>query len=168
MKKIIHLTVFLALLSAISGGILAYVNSITSPIIEEQKIAKVKASLQELFPQASEFVEVSFTDATGKVTNAYEAKGYGYAFTVSVQGYKDVITYLVGMDSTGKVVGLKVTYINDTPGIGSRVGDPEFASLVTGKSSGDQVDTLSGATISSKAALEGLKAAFSAFNALNK
>ena len=166
MKKILHLTVFLALLSAISGGILAYVNFITSPIIEEQKIAKVKASLQELFPQATEFVEVSFTDDTGKVTNAYEAKGYGYAFTVSVQGYKDTITYLVGMDASGKIVGLKVTYINDTPGIGSRVGDPEFANSVVGKAKGDQVDTLSGATISSSAAITGLEAAFAAFDAL--
>ena len=168
MKKILHLTVFLALLSAISGGLLAYVNAITSPIIEEQKIAKVKSSLQELFPQATEFVEISFTDSTGKVTNAYEAKGYGYALGGGVRGYKDTITYLVGLDAAGKIVGLKVTYINDTPGIGSRVGDPEFANSVVGKGSNDKVDTLSGATISSSAAIKGLEAAFAAFNALTK
>ena len=49
MKKIIHLTVFLAIVSALAGGILGYVNALTSPIIEEQKIAAVKSSLQAIF-----------------------------------------------------------------------------------------------------------------------
>lgn len=167
MKKIIHLTVFLALISALAGGILAYVNQITDPIIQEQKIAKVKASLEEIFPGASEFKEVSFEDETGKVTNAYEAVGKGYAFAVSVTGYKDTISFLVGYDTTGKVVGFKVTYLNDTPGIGSRVGDAEFANGVVGKNAGDDVDTLSGATVSSKAVVSGIEAAAAAYAALS-
>jgi len=58
MKKIIHLTVFLAIVSALAGGILGYVNALTSPIIEEQKIAAVKSSLQAIFKGSDEFKEI--------------------------------------------------------------------------------------------------------------
>jgi Na+-translocating ferredoxin:NAD+ oxidoreductase subunit G len=168
MKKILHLTVFLALISALAGGVLAYVNQITDPIIQEQKIAKVKASLQEIFPGTSEFKEVSFEDESGKVTNAYEAVGKGYAFAVSVTGYKDTISFIVGYDQSGKVAGFKITYLNDTPGIGSRIGEAEFTNGIVGKNATDQVDTLSGATVSSKAVVTGLEAAAAAYAALSK
>lgn len=167
MKKIISLTLFLALSSALAGAVLAYVNSITSPIIEEQKIAAVKASLQEIFPGANEFKEVStFTDASGLVDNVYEATGSGMAVKVSVQGYKDVITFLVGFDNNDKIVGFKVTAINDTPGLGMKVGDPEFANSIVGKSVSDQLDTIAGATISSSAALRGIDAAIAVYQSL--
>jgi len=112
MKKIITLTLFLAIISALAGATLAYVNSITSPIIEERKIAAVKATLEAIFPGASEYKEISFDDASGVVTNVYEAEGAGYAFNVSVQGYKDVITFIVGIDEAGEIVGFTVNYVN--------------------------------------------------------
>lgn len=166
MKKIIHLTVFLALLSALAGGILAYVNSITAPIITERKIAAVKATLQELFPDAQNFAEVSYEDASGLVLNAYSAEGAGYAFNVEVQGYKDVISFIVAFDMNGKAVGFKVNSVNDTPGLGSRVGDPEFAQSVVGKQVGGKFDTLAGATISSSAVVRGIEAAGAVFTSL--
>ena len=167
MKKIISLTLFLALASALAGAVLAYVNSITFPIIEEQKIAAVKASLQEIFPTASDFSEVStFTDASGLVDNVYEATGSGYAIKVSVQGYKDVITFLVGFDNNDKIVGFKVTALNDTPGIGSKVGEEAFANSIVGKTITDQLDTIAGATISSAAAIKGIDAAIAVYQSL--
>ena len=107
MKKIIHLTLFLAIISALAGGILGYVNQITAPIIAEKKIAAVKASLQEIFPGASEFAEITIEE-NDVVINAYEATGAGYAFNVSVQGYKDVIEFIVGFDLDGKIAGQRL------------------------------------------------------------
>jgi Na+-translocating ferredoxin:NAD+ oxidoreductase subunit G len=167
MKKIISLTLFLALASALAGAVLAGVNSITSPIIEEQKIAAVKASLQEIFPGASDFKEVaSFTDASDLVDNVYEASGKGYALKVSVQGYKDVITFIVGFDLSDKIVGFKVTSVNDTPGIGSKVGEAGFASSIVGKGVSNKLDTIAGATISSSAAIRGIDAAIAVYQSL--
>jgi electron transport complex protein RnfG len=167
MKKIISLTLFLALTSALAGAVLAGVNSITSPIIEEQKIAAVKASLQEIFPGASDFKEVaSFTDESGLVDNVYEATGKGYALKVSVQGYKDVITFIVGFDLSDKIVGFKVTSVNDTPGIGTKVGEAAFASSIVGKGISDKLDTIAGATISSSAAIRGIDAAIAVYQSL--
>jgi RnfABCDGE-type electron transport complex G subunit len=167
MKKIISLTLFLALTSALAGAVLAGVNSITSPIIEEQKIAAVKASLQEIFSGSSEFKEIdSYTDSTGLVENVYEAKGNGYALKVTVQGYKDLITFIIGFNQNDQIVGFKVTGINDTPGIGSKVGEADFASSIRGKNLTDTLDTIAGATISSSAAIRGIDAAKAVYQSL--
>ena len=167
MKKIISLTLFLALASALAGAVLAGVNSITAPIIEEQKIAAVKASLKEIFPNATEFKEVAkFTDSTGLVNKVYQATDNGYAMTVTVQGYKDVITFLVGFDLNDKIVGFNVTSINDTPGLGMKVGEEAFANSLIGKNVTDTLDTISGATISSSAAIKGIDAAIAVYQSL--
>jgi RnfABCDGE-type electron transport complex G subunit len=167
MKKIISLTLFLALASALAGAVLAGVNSITAPIIKEQKIAAVKASLKEIFPSAADFAEIAtFTDPTGLVDNVYEATGSGYAIKVTVVGYKDDITFLVGFDLNDKIVGFKVTSINDTPGLGSKVGEPAFAQSLVGKNITEPLDTISGATISSSAAIRGIDAAIAVYQSL--
>lgn len=166
MKKIIHLTVFLALISALAGGILASVDAMTRPIIEERKIAAVKATLLEIFPSATEFKEIDFEDSTESVTNVYSASGAGYAFNVSVQGYKDIITFIVGVDLEGNLVGFNVTYVNDTPGLGSKVKEPEFKQTMKGKRLNDEFDTISGATISSSAVVKGLNTVKAVFESL--
>ncbi len=166
MKKALYLALFLALTSALAGAILAGVNSITAPIINERAISTVKATLKEFYPSATEFAELKFEDSTGLIVNVYEAKGAGYAYNVKVQGYKDVITFIVAIADDAKITGFKVTYINDTPGIGMRVKDVEFSGGVTGKKSTDAIATLSGATISSAAAVSGINAAKAHFNKL--
>ena len=50
MKKIIHLTLFLAIVSAIAGAALAFANQMTAPIIAANEEATEKASLLELYP----------------------------------------------------------------------------------------------------------------------
>ena len=164
MKKALYLALFLALTSALAGAVLAGVNSITAPIISERSNSAIKSTLQEYFPTATQFTEIKFTDATGLVQNAYEAKGAGYAYNVKVQGYKDIITFIVAFSNEAKIVGFKVTYINDTPGLGMRVKDKEFSDGVIGKTSTSAIATLSGATISSTAAVKGVNAAKAVFN----
>lgn len=166
MKKIITLTLFLAIISGLAGATLAFVYTMTDPIIEERKIAAVKATLEAIFPGADEYKEISFEDASGAVTNVYEAVGAGYAFNVSIQGYKDIITFIVGIDEAGEIVGFNVTYLNDTPGLGSKVGEPAFANTIIGSKVGDKVDTITGSTVSSAAIVKGIDAAVAVYQSL--
>lgn len=159
MKKILHVTLFLALISALSGALLSAVNGLTSPIIEERKIAEVRATLESIFPSASEFLEVSFVDASGSIQNAYQATGSGYAFNVSVQGYANPITFIVAFDLSGNVVGFNVTAVSDTPGIGTKVLEPDFRSSILSKTVNDSIDVIAGATVSSGAIVKGIDAA---------
>lgn len=155
MKKVLQLTLFLAIISAAAGGSLAFVNSITEPIIKENALKEVKAALEEFFPNGS-FEEVSVQGESEFITNIYEAKGEGVVYKVSTQGFKDKLIYMVAIDADNRYIGYKVTQNNDTQGFGSRVSDEEFYGAFIDQSIDTEVDTLSGATVSSKAVVDGL------------
>ena len=155
MKKILHLTLFLAIISGIAGGALALVNSITKPIIDANALKEVQATLEEFFPNGT-FNEVSVGEAEF-ITNIYEAKDQGVVYKVSSQGFKDKIIFLVAIDENDNFVGYKVTQNLDTQGIGDRIEKAEFTDQFMDQSVDSQVDTLSGATYSSKAVVKGLE-----------
>ncbi len=72
----------------------------------------------------------------------------------------------VGIDIVGKIVGLEINYVNDTPGLGSKVADPEFANSIIGSKVGDKVDTIAGSTVSSAAVVKGIDAAAAVYQSL--
>ncbi|MBR5005179.1 MAG: FMN-binding protein, partial [Erysipelotrichaceae bacterium] len=167
MKKIIHLTVFLAVVGALSAGVLSYVNDLTAPIIEAQKLAAVKESLEVLYPGAN-FSELSTeADETGLVSAAYQAEGKGYIYSVQVVGYNSStpIDFMMSIDNDGTISGYVVLTQQETNGIGSRVADDEFKNTVVGKGINDSISTLSGATVSSTAVVKGINAAKALYGA---
>jgi Na+-translocating ferredoxin:NAD+ oxidoreductase RnfG subunit len=166
-KKALHFALFLAIISTLAGGALAFVNSITAPIIAENAIAAEKANLQIIFPTATSFAPMEVKDdESGLITAAYTAEGVGIAYKVEVLGYAAPIKFLVGFANDGKIVGLSILELKDTQGIGTRVNTPEFIDGVVGKTTSDGIATLSGATVSSGAVVKGLDAAKAHFNAL--
>ena len=54
MNKIVHLGLFLAIVSAIAGGALAFANQMTAPVIAENNERQEKESLVAMYPDASE------------------------------------------------------------------------------------------------------------------
>ena len=158
MKKPLYLACFLAVVSALAGGLLAVVNQVTAEKIAANAMGEVMKSLEEIFP-GTNYNEVEFTDETGLVTGAFEAEGQGYLFQVESNGFKDVIKFVVAMDNDSNIVGYDVIAISETSGIGSRVAEDDFKNTVIGKTTGDKIDTLAGATISSTAVVKGLDAA---------
>ena len=158
MKKPLYLACFLAIVSALAGGLLAVVNQVTAEKIAANSMGEVMKSLEAIFP-GTNYNEVEYTDETGLVTKAFEAEGQGYLFQVETNGFKDVIKFVVAMDNDSNIVGYDVIAISETSGIGSRVSEDEFKNTVIGKTTGDKIDTLSGATISSTAVVKGLDAA---------
>ena len=163
MKRIIYLTCFLAIISMLAGGLLWFVNDITYERINEGKIAAEKENLEKIFPGGN-FSEMEFEDETGLIEKVFKADGEGYVYKVNVQGYKDVITFVVGFSEDGKIVGYEVISMNDTPGIGDQVAGDSFKSGVVGKNSNDGISTISGATVSSKAVVTGIDAAKANYN----
>lgn len=149
MKKIIQLTLFLAIISAIAGGALAYVNSVTEPIITANALKEVEASLEEFFP-GSKFTEGTLAGETEFITNVYESSE-GVVYKATNQGYEDALIFLLAIDKDGNFVGYKTTQNNDTQGFGSRVSDAEFYEPFVGQPIDTKIDTLSGATVSSTA-----------------
>lgn len=157
MKKIIQLVVFLALVSGLSGLCLSVINGMTAPIIEEQKLAAVKENLEALYPGA-EFKEETIA-VSGSIQNVYSASGSanGYVYKAAVNGYAGEVSFLVGINEDGSYQGfIALDYSSETSGFGSRIGDEEFSSRFDGKSIDDNIDTLSGATVTSTAVVKGI------------
>jgi Na+-translocating ferredoxin:NAD+ oxidoreductase RnfG subunit len=166
-KKALHFALFLAIISTLAGGALAFVNGITAPIIAENAIAAEKANLQIIFPTATSFAPMEVKDdASGLIKAAYTAEGVGIAYKIEVLGYSAPIKFLVGIANDGKIVGLSILELKDTQGIGTRINTPEFIDNVVGKTTTDGIATLSGATVTSGAVVKGIDAAKAHFNAL--
>lgn len=161
MKKIIKLVVFLAFVSGLSGLCLSLVNDVTKPIIEEQKLAAVKENLEVLYPNAEFAEETAKLDAKSAIQNIYlvseGGSTSGYVYKVGVNGYGGEVTYLVGINKDGSYQGfVALTYDGETNGFGSRIADSEFSDQFQGKAIDDNIDTLSGATVTSSAVVKGI------------
>ena len=167
MKKTLYLACFLAIVSALAGGLLAAVNEVTAAKINANALAEVMGSLEKVFPGTTYAEVTEYTDESGLVTGVYQAEGQGYMFQVETSGFKDTIKFVLGIDNDSKIVGYDVISISETSGIGSRVAEDDFRNTVIGKTTGDQIDTLSGATISSTAVVKGLDAAKAVYASLS-
>lgn len=162
MNKIVHLTLFLAISSAVAGGALAYANKITAPIIAENEEKQEKESLQEMYPDASltdfEEIDLSKIDST-TITKAY-SYGDDIIFKMEVSGYSDGTTFLVSINKDDKTIDKYLGISNgDTKGLGSQVLDDDFKNGLEGNDATGELDTISGATISSSAVVEGINEA---------
>ena len=87
MKKVLHLTLFLALVAAIAGGALALANSLTAPIVAANALAAEKQNLQLIFPDAadSDFEEISVKDSE-TIEKIFKVKNQGIVFKLKVSG----------------------------------------------------------------------------------
>ncbi len=159
LKKTILLTCFLAAVGALSAGLIASVNELTAPMIEKRLVAEKEKAIQELFPQMTNYEEVMIEDETYQTLKCqYQVLEndtvIGYLFETNVNGYGGPIQALISYDVNSDTLQ-EMTYIgtfNETPGFGTRVQEPEFLDQVLNKPAAQMdVDTLSGATVTSKA-----------------
>lgn len=170
MNKILKLTLFLAIVAGLSGGALSFVYQMTDPIIQEQKIASEKENLVKIYPSA-EFKAIDASDLSDYegIDSVYEAEGKGYVYKCSVTGYggsSSPIVYLIALDNDGTYKGYEVIDCSgETNGFGSQVAEQPFKDKIVGKNIGDSIDTISGATISSKAVVNGIKSATAHYEA---
>lgn len=100
------------------------------------------------------------------ISRAYNSSNelIGYNITVSTSaGYKDGIKFVYGYSLDGSITGVAFLSISETAGLGMKAQEPDFLDQFlnkkvtqfvvtkTGATSEDQVDAISGATITSKA-----------------
>ena len=168
---ILRLTVTLLLICSVVALALAGVNAITKDKIAAIKAEKTQKAIQAVLPGSVKVEEVTFTDDTGMVTKVYQDLATGYAVEVAPNGFGGAITMMVGVSLDGKVLGISIISHAETPGLGAVAGAntdkgvafrDQFNGLINGITIGDgenQIDALSGATISSQAVVDGVNAA---------
>ena len=162
MKKNIMPTVALASICAIVFLLLASVNLVTAPIIEELRNSAANEALLEVFPAGKDFEEVDpgSLGLSEAVTNAYkETSGSGYVFRVVSTGYKSGMVIMVGIDSEGKITGTKCLETQDTFG-----KEPLIDNSYNGQSISDFApNILAGATMTSNGYRDAVNTALQSF-----
>ena len=100
----------------------------------------------------------------------------GYAFTVTTsEGYGGDIQFAMGVQDDGTLNGISILSISETAGLGMRATTDDFKNQFkdknvekftytkTGATSDDEIDALSGATITTNAMTNGVNAGLVAF-----
>jgi len=195
MKSMIKDTLILLLITVISGGVLGLVYQVTKEPIRIAQEAKTQEAYRAAFPEANSFEEDGdFSDAEAEkiIKNSYpnsriETSMYafdadmnvlGYVLKViSTDGYSGNISFLVGIKLDGTINAVSLLEIKESAGLGMNAeavlipqyaGKPAAIFDVTkaGATKENEIDAISGATITTDAINNGVNAAVSYFNVM--
>ena len=173
--KIFKPIVVLCVICLVITGALAATNSVTKPIIDAAIAEAQNAARRELIPEAASFTEVTLSQSVDKVSGVYQADTGGYVITASGKGYGGDVVVMVAFDAEGTITRIKVTEQEETKGIGSKVvtlpDGQSFWDQFGGKNAGetltvgDNIDKVSGASISSRAVTAAVNNAINGYKA---
>lgn len=165
MKTKLKPIIVLMLICLFTSTALALTNEKTASVIAQTEKTKAEEAQKEVLPEADSFTQLSLTGLPPSVTEVYEAQnGAGYVLLLSTKGYGGDMRLICGMDKDGKITSCKTLSQSETQGLGSKITEAKFSEQFIGKDSSlEDVETISGATISSKAYIGAIKDAFTAF-----
>jgi len=173
------MVLFVLILGSVLTTALVGVNSVTAPQIAKNAEIKLKSSVLEALeiPFQTENVEQTFSN------NVKEAEKNGTAYYIAANGdfalpyegaglWGPIIGIMAMNPDLEEISGVTIMQQEETPGLGSRIGDAEYLEKFAGKrftpqlnlvspgtADGEtEIDSISGATMSSKAFVEILNA----------
>lgn len=125
--------------------------------------AEQAAMMAALLPGSTNFTPEAYEGKDENITAVY-AGDTGYVVETVTDGYVGKICLLVGVDTTGTVTGAVVRDLSETYGLGARaVSNTGFLAQFLGTTGdavvGENVDALTGATVTSKAIAKGINSA---------
>ncbi len=160
----------LTIIASLTALMLAFVNEFTADRIAENLRTETNNAISELFAEGKSFEKLD-TDFSLPITDIWrvidtDGQDLGYCLFVTVKGFKEEISFVVGSDLAGQCIGIKILSSAETQGLGSRINETDYISQYLGKVTGltlnNEIDAIAGATISSRALLEGVNAALAA------
>ena len=166
--SIIKDTIIFTTITLILATLLSGVKILTQGRIDEIKNQSLNSAYREVCAEYDSGVDVTdkivdrLIVSRAKLLNckiAYNDKKEkcGYVVMNEISGYGGSIITLIGFDNDGNVTGVAYPEtLQETPGIGMRVVENDFINRFIGKNKDaiNDVDTLTGATISSTAVKE--------------
>lgn len=174
-NQIVKLALILFLVSAITAGILGFVNLLTKDKIDEQNRAATAKAYNEVLPYDGEYEPVmNYGAETAPIVDKISKAGdTGYVVELTFSGAQGYITAAVGVDINGTVTGVSVISHGETPSLGSRITESTFRDMFVGvtagvalSKNGGSVEAITSATISSQAMIDAVNAAISAVSSL--
>ncbi|MCI7469929.1 MAG: FMN-binding protein [Lachnospiraceae bacterium] len=194
-KSIVRDAMRLTVITLVSGLLLGLVYQITLKPRNAAAAKATNDAYKAVFEDAASFRDYADFDAD-KATALVKKAGYdnisisacveaddksgkslGYVITVVTKSYGGNATFSMGVTNDGKMNGYKITDISDTPGLGMKSTEPKFMDQFKGISIGkytvtkgtpgdNEIQAISGATITSRAITNGVDAGFEYFKSI--
>jgi len=179
LKWTLILVVLIVICSIITGVVYG---ALEDKIAENNFETKDNIDITSLLPEADSLkdldIDIPEDSKIRSVKGAYsndELKGY--LIKVDSEGAYSTISIAIAITNEGKISGIEILSQNETEGLGDKIADDEFTSRFKDKtaktpltlvndetSANDEVQGISGATISAQAVVDGVNAAIEFFN----
>lgn len=167
-NKIVKLGAVLFCITAATGCILGGVQALTSGPIAATRLRQKNDALAATLPGAKEFTPVTGENAPDMITEIYRGTSdgatVGYNFTLTPKGFGGLMTIVCGINAEGRVMDISILESSETPGLGAKASEPGFAGQFherladgdlevtkTPAQNVNQIQAISGATITSRA-----------------
>jgi electron transport complex protein RnfG len=172
MNSTLNLVLRLTVICVVAGLCLGLTYSVTSPVIDQLNLEQANENYRALIPGA-EFRDAAY-DAIGaysKITSVKEAvkagEVAGWCVNIKAPGYKSDIDLTVGILADGALAGLRIGTHEETAGLGSKITEPGFYEQFAGSrpplTLNQDIDAITGATISSTAVLDAVNTVHSLY-----
>lgn len=163
----------LTMISFVAGGALAFVNQITQGPIEEINNDNLQEGIKQvILGQTSGTLHVEAPDTAENGFVIYRTDK-GTAVKSTASGFGGLIEVLVGFNKTGDILGYTILNTSETPGLGAKAdtwfqkdGKGNIIGLNPGENNltvskdGGEVDAITASTITSRAFLNAVNAAY--------
>ncbi len=175
----------LTVICIVAGALLAGVNLLTEEPIALARKIKLENAIKEVTPEFDNSPSTEFTKValpSGDSLTIYPAIKNGVPVGAAVEsfsmnGFSGEIRILVGFDADGKIINYEILKHAETPGLGSKMKEwfktEKNQQSILGKSlaggglrvskDGGEVDAITASTITSRAFLEAVNQAYSAY-----
>ena len=179
MKAYLRLVFLLTVICLVCTALLAAVHTLTREPIEQARLAREQAAIRKVLPPGvTNFSAI----AVGGITNVVALDGAGQLAAAAIKGHSDKgygggIELLVGFEADGRLHNFEVLQAAETPGLGARIASDDFKAGIRGRPAGTrwavrkdggEIDAITAATISSRAALEAIRDASAQFQTLRE
>lgn len=186
MRDLIKPAFVLFAVSIIVVVLLAFTNELTAPVIAARTAADLAQAKMSVLPGATQFEDLTLpadlksqSEGLGTVQEAWIAKDQagtivGTVVSLASKGYGGPVAYTVGIGPDGAVKGVRVGAHKETPGLGDKVVAPTSKVMIQlnkivptaplrtmkGTPGANEVDAISGSTITSRSAVRAVSGAW--------
>ena len=139
----------------LAAALLLGAYNLTLNIRQANAQAELQSKMETLLPGSTTFTQETYTGEDANITLVYKGET-GYVIGTTTAGYAGKISMLIGVSNDGSVTGLQVRRMEETFGLGGEaLTDWEFLAQFLGTEGdavvGENIDAISGATVTSKA-----------------
>ncbi|MDR3225016.1 MAG: RnfABCDGE type electron transport complex subunit G [Clostridiales Family XIII bacterium] len=168
-------TLALVVIALVVTTALSFTYGATKPVIDRIHEQEADAARRAVLPAGADFRDVTQEvkeNIPETIAAVFEAgDGAGYVVTVDEKGFGGTVEIMVGIDGDGAVSGVKTLNHSETPGLGTKAMTADYLAQYSGvtdiktkkldkdRAEATEIDTITGATITSNAVYRAVNAA---------